>query len=90
MEFLGEPEFNAIFGSRVMAVRKKMKLSRPQLAYSLGITKDQLKRYETRPSSGFPLCLLPQLIFITGRPYTFWLAPPLSGQRAPLSVVESS
>lgn len=86
--FLDEPDFNAAFGKRLMETRTNMKMSRPALAFSLGITKDQLKRYETRPSAGFPLYLLPQLIRITGKPYSFWIGPP-PARKSHLAVVRS-
>lgn len=76
MDFLDEPTFNAAFGKRLQETREAMGLSRPQLAHSLGITKDQLRRYETRPDSGFPLYLLPVLIFVTGKQYPYWIGPP--------------
>ena len=72
MDFLGEDDFNAVFGRRLMTTRTRMGLSRPQLAHSLGVTKEMLKRYETRSTAGFPLYLLPKLIFVTGKPYSYW------------------
>jgi|JI9StandDraft_1071089.scaffolds.fasta_scaffold613059_1 transcriptional regulator with XRE-family HTH domain len=88
MQFLDEAQFNAIFGARLKETRERMNLSRPQFAHSLGITKDQLKRYETRESSGFPLYLLPQLIFLTGRPYSYWISPAQQLKRTHLTLVE--
>lgn len=73
MVAIDEETFNAAFGQRLMWVRTQMGLSRPELAKRLGITKDQLKRYETRPKSGLPLYLLPELIVITFEPYEFWI-----------------
>lgn len=73
MDFLDEKTFNAAFGKRLRWVRDEMDLSRPAFGKRLGITKDQLKRYETRDDSAFPLYLLPPLIHHTFEPYAYWV-----------------
>lgn len=73
MAALDEETFNAAFGERLKWVREAMGLSRPQLAKRLGVSTEQLKRYETRRSSAFPLYLLPDLIEATLEPYPFWV-----------------
>lgn len=75
MIFLDEDEFDATFGKRLRFTRTSLGMSRPTLAGLLGITKDQLKRYEGRPNeppSSFPLYLIPALIHYTGEPYAYW------------------
>lgn len=71
--YLDEKSFNSAFGKRLKWVREQMGASRTKFAKRLGITADQLKRYETRESSGFPLYLLPELIDFTLEPYAFWM-----------------
>lgn len=74
MEYLDEKTFNAAFGKRLQWVREEgMRISRPKFAKRLKITVNQLKRYETRESSGFPLYLLPELIDFTLEPYAYWM-----------------
>lgn len=43
------------------------------MAYELRIKEDTYKKYENRPGSKFPLYLLPRLIFVTDRPYSYWI-----------------
>ncbi len=89
MEFLSEDEFNAAFGKRLRTARDALGMSRPTLAGLLGITKDQLKHYENRSDSAFPLYLLPALIHYTGEPYAYWAGDQPS-RRARFYVVQSS
>lgn len=73
MDFLSEKPFNAAFGKRLRWVRDEMGLSRTELGARLGVTKEQLKRYETRDNAAFPLYLLPPLIHHTFEPFAFWI-----------------
>lgn len=73
MSSLDEETFNAAFGERLKWVREAMGLSRPAFAKRLGVTAEQLKRFETRRTSAFPLYLLPELIETTLEPYAFWV-----------------
>lgn len=74
MAALDEETFNAAFGERLRWVREDcMHASRPKFAKRLGVSSEQLKRYETRPKSAFPLYLLPELIVMTFEPYEFWI-----------------
>lgn len=78
MEFLDEKSFNTAFGKRLQWLREQvLKNSRTKFAKRLGVTANQLKRYETgdenRDTGAFPLYLLPKLIEITNEPYAFWM-----------------
>lgn len=74
MDFLDEDSFIAQFQERLKATRDQdMKFTHSQMAHALGIEKDAYKKYENRPRSAFPLYLLPRLIFVSGKPYSYWL-----------------
>lgn len=73
MDFPSEDAFNASFQARLRETREGMKWTFPQMAHALGIKTDAYKKIEARPRAAFPVYLLPRLIFVTGRPYSYWL-----------------
>lgn len=73
MEFPDEDEFDVQFKERLRATRKELDWTHARMADALRIKEDAYKKYEKRPRSQFPLYLLPRLIFITDRPYSYWL-----------------
>lgn len=73
MDFLEEDAFNTAFQARLRETRTTMKWSHPQMAHALGLGTDAYKKIELRPRSAFPLYLFPRLIFVTGRPYSYWM-----------------
>lgn len=73
MEFLPEAEFNAAFQKRLKETRLERRMTHGQMAHALRIKEDAYKKYENRSGSAFPIYLLPQLVFVTSRPYAYWL-----------------
>jgi len=73
MNFPEEDEFDEQFRARLKATRLSMGWSHPRMAHALGVKVDAYKKYENRVRSSFPMYLLPRLIFISDRPYSYWL-----------------
>jgi transcriptional regulator with XRE-family HTH domain len=73
MEFLDEAEFNKAFQRRLKETRLERQMTHGQIAHALRIKEDAYKKYENRSGSAFPMYLLPQLVFVTSRPYSYWL-----------------
>lgn len=79
MDFLDEDAFTKQFQQRLAETRGQMKLTAGQIAHSLRIKEDAYKKYEKRAGSKFPLYLLPRLIYVTGRPPSYWFGQPTGG-----------
>lgn len=89
MQFLAEEEFNAAFQRRLKETRLERRMTHGQMAHALRIKEDAYKKYENRSGSAFPIYLLPQLVFVTSRPYSYWLDGQL-GVKPVLRIVKSS
>lgn len=72
-----EEAYNAEFAERLRFSRDAMGMSRSALGRALGVTSEQVKRFETRtedrPHASFPVYLLPALIKATLEPYEYWI-----------------
>lgn len=88
MQFPAEEEFNAAFQRRLKETRLERRMTHGQMAHALRIKEDAYKKYENRSGSAFPIYLLPQLVFVTSRPYSYWLDGQL-GAKAVLHIVKS-
>jgi len=73
MEFLSEVEFSTAFKRRLKETRLERNMTHGQMAHALGIKEDAYKKYENRSGSAFPIYLLPRLVFVTSKPYAYWL-----------------
>ena len=73
MDFPSEDEFRALFQERLRRTQKELGKKHARMAFDLGIKEDAYKKYATRPGSNFPLYLLPRLIFVTDKPYSYWM-----------------
>lgn len=76
MNFVEEDQFNAQFQERLKRTREELDMTQAQMASHLRIPKETYKKYESRPRSSLPLYLLPRLVFVTGRPHSYWLGTP--------------
>lgn len=87
MQFPNEAEFNAAFQRRLKETRLERRMTHGQMAHALRIKEDAYKKYENRSGSAFPIYLLPQLVFVTSRPYSYWLDGQL-GSKTVLKIVK--
>lgn len=89
-----ERAFIAEFQARLRQAREgELRWSQDLMARRLGISRGAYIRYENRPSSAFPIFLLPSLAQLTNKPLHYWLgisADDVRKGRARLSVVDSS
>lgn len=67
-----ELAFIADFQPRLIQARKNRKMSQEQLATYLGLTRAGYRKYEDRPTSSFPIFLLPALSKILDEPISYW------------------
>lgn len=88
MEFLTEDQFSVAFQKRLKETRLERQMTHGQMAHALRIKEDAYKKYENRPGSAFPIYLLPRLVFITSRPYAYWLDGQLASKTV-LSLVKN-
>lgn len=89
MEFLAEDQFSAGFKKRLKETRLERRMTHGQMAHALRIKEDAYKKYENRSGSAFPIYLLPRLVYITSRPYSYWLDGELPS-KAVLRIVRNS
>jgi transcriptional regulator with XRE-family HTH domain len=67
-----ELAFIANFQARLRETREGMGFSQELFAKRLGLTKSKYIRYENRPTSVFPIHLIPELASLTDTPIHFW------------------
>jgi DNA-binding XRE family transcriptional regulator len=65
-----EAAFKREFRRRLVAARKDMGIEQEEMADRLGCSRVSYPKYETR--SQLPLTLLPALIAVTDKPYSYW------------------
>jgi transcriptional regulator with XRE-family HTH domain len=65
-----ENAFKREFQRRLVAARNDLDIEQEEMADRLGCSRLAYPKYETR--SHFPLSLLPALIAVTDKPYSYW------------------
>lgn len=75
-------DFRRDFQQRLVHTRAvEMDISQEEMASRLECSKSQYPKYENRKDQ-FPLYLLPRLIDVTEKPYSYWvLGIPVSGEK---------